>query len=77
MRRLAGTQMQIPPPPTPLKRLSELGRAALNRLIASKHSDRPPKSKYRGRIIIPPMSRIPEPIRELKREYYDEEEQNE
>ena len=64
-------------PPTPFKRLSELGRAALNRLITSKHSNRPPKSKYRGRIIIPPMSRIPESMRELKREYYDEEEQNE
>ena len=61
-------------PPTPFKQLSELGRAALNRLIASKHSDRPPKSKYRGRIIIPLIPRIPGPIRELKREYYDEEE---
>ena len=75
-KELADTQalnIQIPPP-TPFKRLSELGRAALNRLIASKHSDEPQKSKYRGRIIIPPMSRIPESIRELKREYYDEEE---
>lgn len=47
MRRLAGTQMQIPPP-TPLKRLSELGRAALNRLKASKHSDEPQKNKKSG-----------------------------
>ena len=64
-------------PPMLFERLLKLGRAALNRLITSKHSNRPSKSKYRGRIIIPPMSRIPESIRELKREYYDEEEQNE
>lgn len=78
-KELADTQalnIQIPPPML-FERLLKLGRAALSRLIASKHSDEPPKSKYRGRIIIPPMSRIPEPIRELKREYYDEEEQNE
>ena len=78
-KELADTQalnIQIPPP-TPFKRLSELGRAALNRLIISKHGNKPPKSKYKGRIIIPPMSRIPESMRELKREYYDEKEQNE
>ena len=64
-------------PPMLFERPLKLGRAALNRLITSKHSNRPPKSKYRGRIIISPMSRIPESVLELKREYYDKEEQNE
>lgn len=65
-------------PPTPFKRLSELGRAALNRLIASKHSDEPQKRQKTGTFLVYHIHpTIPESVLELRRRYYDEEEQNE
>jgi hypothetical protein len=65
-------------PPTPLKRLSELGRAALNRLTASKHSDEPQKKQKIGTFLVYRIHpTIPESVLELGRRYYDEEEQNE
>ena len=80
-KELADTQvlnMQIPPPPTPFKRLSELGRAALNRLITSEHSDEPQKRQKTGTFLVYHIHpTIPKSVLELRRRYYDEEEQNE
>lgn len=65
-------------PPVLFERLLKLGRAALNRLIASKHSDEPQKKQKIGTFLVYRIHpTIPESVLELRRRYYDEEEQNE
>lgn len=60
------------------ERLLKLGRAALSRLIASKHSDEPQKKQKIGTFLVYRIHpTIPESVLELGRRYYDEEEQNE
>ena len=65
-------------PPVLFERLLKLGRAALNRLIASKHSDEPQKKQKIGTFLVYHIHpTIPESVLELRRsKYYDEEEQN-
>lgn len=65
-------------PPMLFERLLKLGRAALNRLIASEHSDEPQKKQKAGTFLVYRIHpTIPESVLELRRRYYDEEEQNE
>ena len=57
-------------PPMLFERPLKLGRAALNRLITSKHSDEPQKKQKTGTFLVYHIHpTIPEPIRELKRKY--------
>ena len=65
-------------PPMLFERLLKLGRAALNRLIASKHSDEPQKKQKIGTFLVYHIHpTIPKSVLELGRRYYDKEEQNE
>ena len=57
-------------PPMLFERLLKLGRAALNRLTTSKHSDEPQKKQKIGTFLVYHIHpTIPEPIRELERKY--------
>ena len=65
-------------PPMLFERLLKLGRAALNRLTTSKHSDEPQKKQKIGTFLVYHIHpTIPKSVLELGRRYYDEEEQNE